>query len=82
MPDNTLMRLIDAAVVLVLAVVVSKPRQNVALENRRREQIEMRDQAARRHFNRPYEELTEIQKKAINDVVPQAISEALPRSTV
>lgn len=43
---------------------------------------EMRDQAARRHFNRPYEELTEIQKKAINDVVPQAISEALPRSTV
>ncbi len=50
MPDNTLMRLIDAAVVLVLAVglavVVSRQRQRADLENRRREQIENRDQAA------------------------------------
>ena len=50
MPDNTLMRLIDAAVLLVLAVglavVVSRQRQKADLENRRREQIENRDQAA------------------------------------
>ena len=50
MPDNTLMRLIGAAVVLVLAVglavVVSRQRQRADLENRRREQIENRDQAA------------------------------------
>ena len=50
MPDNTLMRLIDSAVVLVLAVglavVVSRQRQRADLENRRREQIENRDQAA------------------------------------
>ena len=44
------MRLIVAAVVLVLvvvlAVVVSKQRQKADLENRRREQIENRDQPA------------------------------------
>ncbi len=43
---------------------------------------ELREQASQRYFNQSYNNLEEAQKRAINNVIPQAISEALPRSNV
>lgn len=43
---------------------------------------QLREAAAQLHFNRPYSELDETQKRAVNAAVPQSISEALPRSNV
>ena len=41
---------------------------------------ELRDVAARRHFNLSYSDLDERQQRAINAVVPPSISEAQPRT--
>ena len=41
---------------------------------------ELRDEAARRYYNRPYEELHKNEKDLINKVYPQRISEAEPKS--
>ena len=41
---------------------------------------ELREEAARRYFNRPYEELLIGEKDLINKVYPQRISEAEPKS--
>ena len=41
---------------------------------------ELREEAARRYFNRPYEELLIDEKDLINKVYPQRISEAEPKS--
>ncbi len=41
---------------------------------------ELRDEAARRYYNRPYEELLKDEKDLINKVYPQRISEAEPKS--
>ena len=43
---------------------------------------ELREATAQRYFSRPYGELDEVQKRAINAAVPQSISEALPRTNV
>lgn len=41
---------------------------------------ELREEAARRYYNRPYEELLIDEKDLINKVYPQRISEAEPKS--
>ncbi len=41
---------------------------------------ELRDEAARRYFNKPYEELLLEEQKLIREVYPQNISEAEPKS--
>ena len=41
---------------------------------------ELREEAARKYYNRPYEELLQDQKELINKVYPQRISEAEPKS--
>lgn len=41
---------------------------------------ELREEAARRYFNKPYEELLIDEKDLINKVYPQRISEAEPKS--
>ena len=41
---------------------------------------ELREEAARRYYNRPYEELLKDEKDLINKVYPQRISEAEPKS--
>lgn len=41
---------------------------------------ELREEAARRYFNRSYEEITTEEKDLINKVYPQRISEAEPKS--
>ena len=41
---------------------------------------ELREEAARRYYNRPYEELLKDEKDLINSVYPQRISEAEPKS--
>ena len=41
---------------------------------------ELRDEAARRYFNKPYEELLLDEQKLIREVYPQNISEAEPKS--
>ena len=41
---------------------------------------ELREEAARRYFNKPYEELLMDEKDLINKVYPQRISEAEPKS--
>lgn len=42
--------------------------------------MELREEAARRYFNKPYEELLTAEKELINEVYPQRISEAEPKS--
>ena len=42
--------------------------------------MELREEAARRYFNKPYEELLTSEKELINEVYPQRISEAEPKS--
>ena len=42
--------------------------------------MELREEAARRYFNKPYEELLTAEKDLINEVYPQRISEAEPKS--
>jgi hypothetical protein len=41
---------------------------------------ELREEAAKRYFNKPYEELVTDEKDLINKVYPQRISEAEPKS--
>ena len=41
---------------------------------------ELREEGARKYFNTSYEELTEDQKRQINDLYPQRISEAEPKN--
>jgi biopolymer transport protein ExbD len=41
---------------------------------------ELREEGAKKYFNTSYEELTEDQKKQINDLYPQRISEAEPKN--
>ena len=41
---------------------------------------ELREEAARRYYNKPYEELLKDEKDLINSVYPQRISEAEPKS--
>ncbi|MCG6187952.1 ExbD/TolR family protein [Maribellus maritimus] len=40
---------------------------------------ELRDELAREHFGKPYDELEEDQQSAIRDIYPQKISEAEPK---
>jgi biopolymer transport protein ExbD len=41
---------------------------------------ELREELSRRHFNKPYKDLNEEQKNAVQKVFPQRISEAEPKS--
>ena len=41
---------------------------------------ELREEAAKTYYNRPYEELIQVEKDLINKVYPQKISEAEPKS--
>jgi len=41
---------------------------------------ELREEGARKYFNTSYEELSEDQKRQINDLYPQRISEAEPKN--